>query len=70
MWVLPQICSSKTCIYKARSPNDGKYSHDFDGARTKLDTLSIQIQKRVQLESKSSKTLKDLIESLHIGEGK
>ena len=49
--------------------DDGKYSHDFDGARNKLDTISIQIQKQAQLESKYSKTLKDLIESLH-NEGK
>jgi len=35
-----------------------------------LDTLSIQLQKQAQLEGKSSKTLRDLIEALQSdGEG-
>ena len=50
--------------------DDGKYSQDFDGARKNLDTLTIQIQKQAQLESKSSKTIKPFTESLHMDEGK
>ena len=49
--------------------DDGKYSQDFDGARKNLDSFTIQIQKQAQLESKSSKTIKDLIQSMDMDEG-
>ena len=60
-----QIKRETLCIL-----DDGKYSQDFDGARKNLDTLTIQIQKQAQLESKSSKTIKPFTESLHMDEGK
>ena len=68
-------CTTNLCATQIRREtlyilDDGKYPHDFDGARKNLDTLTIQIQKQVQLESKSSKITKDLIESLHMDEGK
>ena len=49
--------------------DEGKHSYDFEGARSRMDNLGIQIKAQAMLESKTSHTLRDLMESLQNDSG-
>lgn len=48
---------------------EAKFSCNFEDVRNKLDLLSSQVQNQAKLESRSSKTLQVILESMSTDEG-